>query len=119
MPDSLMTLFPQVLNNLELMKLPVRLTADLAAAAIRSHELVLGLAKNNSQLGTQWLKSFLPFVTPDQSKSFSSLLDLFQESSSNFLSAFEKNVTGYLKVFHQERLGELEFLNLFTQKLPP
>ncbi len=119
MPDSFLTLFPQVLNNLELMKLPVRLSADLTAAAIRSHELAAGLVKNNSQLGTQWMKSLLPFVTPGQYENLSSLLDLFQQSSLNFLTAFEKNVTGYLRLFHQERSGELDFLTLFTQKLPP
>ncbi len=119
MPDSLMTLFPQVLNCLELMKLPVQLSADLAAAAIRSQELAFGLMKNNDQLGTQWLKNFLPLIAPDHDKNFSSLLDLFLEGSSNFLSAIEKNISGYLRIFYQERAGELEFLNLFTQQLPP
>ncbi len=119
MPGSLMTLFPQVLNNLELMKLPVRLSADLAGAAIRSQELAFGLMKNNSQFGSQWLKNFLPLVAPTQDETLSSILDLFQEGSSNFLSAIEKNISGYLRVFYQERAGELEFLNLFTQKLPP
>ena len=119
MPDSFMTLFPQVLNNLELMKVPVRLSTDLAAAAIRSEELAFGLIKNNSQLGVQWLKNFLPFIPPGQGQNFSSLLDIFQESSSSFLTAFEKDITGHLRVFYQERAGELEFLNLFTQKSPP
>ena len=119
MPDSLMTLFPQVLNNLELMKLPVQLSADLTASAIRSQELAFGLMKINIRLGTQGLKSFLPLVTPNQDKSFFPLFELIQEGSSNFLSTIEKNISGYLKVYYQERAGELQFLNLFTQKFPP
>ncbi len=119
MPDSLMTLFPQVLNNLELLKLPVRLSADCTAAAIRSQELAFGLMKNNIRLGTQGLKSSLPWVTPNRDKSVFPLFELIQEGTLNFLSAIEKNISGYLRVYYQERTGELEFLKLFTQKLPP
>ena len=119
MPDSLMTLFPQVLNRLEWTKLPVQLSADLTAAAIRSQELAFGLMKNNNQLGTQWLKNFLPLIAPVHNETLSSVIDLFQEGSSNFLSAVEKNISDSLRVFYRERAGELEFLNLFTQKLPP
>jgi poly(3-hydroxybutyrate) depolymerase len=119
MPDSLMTLFPQILNQLELMKIPVQLSADLTAAAIHSQELAFGLMKNNIRLGGQGLKHFLPLMAPNQDKSLPTLIELIQEGSSNFLSAIEKNISGYLRLFYQERAGELEFLNLFTQKQPP
>jgi poly(3-hydroxybutyrate) depolymerase len=119
MPDSLMTLFPQVLNSLEMMKIPTQLSADLTAAAIRSLELYSNLLKNNSRFGAQSLKQSAVLMAPDHQASFTSLIDLLQEGSSNFISAIEKNLSAYLRVFHQERAGELEFLSLFTRKLPP
>jgi len=119
MPDSLMSLFPQVLNTLELMKLPIQMSADLTAATIRSQALAFGLMKNTSRLGTQVVKQVLPLTTQTQDETFFPLFDLFWEGSANVLSVLEKNISEYLGKLYQERAGELEFINLFTEKPPP
>lgn len=119
MPASLMTLFPQALNTLELMKVSLQASASLTAATIRSHSLACEVMKNTNQLGVQLLKNFLPLTGPTNNKTLAPLVDIFQEGSSSLLSVIEKNTTETLGKVYRERSGELEFVKLFTEKLPP
>ncbi|MBA4392303.1 MAG: hypothetical protein C0407_02005 [Desulfobacca sp.] len=119
MPASLMTLFPQILNTLEFMKVPIQAGADLTAATIRSQALAFDIMKNTSQLGGQLLKNFLPLTDPTHNKILSPLLDIVLEGSLNVLSVMEKNSSRYLEKLYRERSGELEFISLFSEQPPP
>lgn len=118
MPASLMTLFPQILNTLELIKVPIQAGANLTAATIRSNSLAFEVWKNTNQLGVELLKNFLPLTAPAPVKTYSPLLDIFQEGSIKVIADLEKNSSQYLNQVYQERSGELEFLNLFTEQPP-
>ena len=119
MPASFMTLLPHVLNSLEAMKIPIQTKADLAETAIRSQSLGFGLIKNTQHFGYQVMKNFLPIATPIDAQACHSLFSICQESSESLLSLAEKTVLGILSQYQRERLGELEFLKVFTETLPP
>jgi polyhydroxyalkanoate depolymerase len=119
MPASFMTLFPNVLNSLEAMKIPIQTKADLADAAIRSQSLGFGLIKNTQHFGYQFMKNFLPMAIPIDERAWRQLITIYQEGSESLLSFIEKTALGVLGRYQRERLGELEFLKVFTETLPP
>ncbi len=118
MPASFMTLFPNVLNSLEAMKIPLQTSADLAETANRSQGLALEILKGANHLGCEWLKNFMPLAMPVDEKACERLYDICQEGSERFIALTEKNLSGCLDRFRQKRLGELEFVNVFTESLP-
>jgi len=113
-----MTLFPHVLNSLEALKLPIQASADLAETVIRSNHLGFGLVKNTQHFGYQLMRHILPLTIPINQRIFHELLAISQERWEGLLSLAEKNVLETLGRFYRRRLGELEFLNVFTEKLP-
>jgi polyhydroxyalkanoate depolymerase len=114
-----MTLFPHVLNSLEAMKIPIQTKADLADTAIRSQSLGFGLIKNTQHFGYQFMKNFLHVALPIDERACRQLLTICQEGSESLLSLTEKTLLGVLGHYQRERLGELEFLKVFTETLPP
>jgi len=118
MPASFMTLFPNVLNSLEAMKIPLQSSADLAETASRSQGLGFELLKGANRLGCEWLKNFMPLAVPVDEGACERLYDICQEGSERFIALTEKNFSGCLDRFRQKRLGELEFVNVFTDSLP-
>ncbi len=118
MPASIMTLFPHVLNSLEAIKIPIQLSADITETAIRSHALGFGLMKNAQHFGYQLLRHAIPIAGAKNQGFFRKLLNIHQEGSQSILSLVEKNVSDHLGLFYRRRLGELEFLKVFTEKLP-
>lgn len=118
MPASVMTLFPHVLNTLEAMKIPIQTGAGLAATAIRSNVLGFGLMKNAQHFGCQLIKDLLPLTVPTNQRAYRQLLKMWQANSEGLLSLVEENLSDHLGRFHQRRLGELEFLKVFTEQLP-
>jgi len=119
MPTSFMKLFPHVLNSLEAIRIPIQISADFTETVVRLHSLGFNLIKNTHGLSCRLTKQFLPLTVPINERACNQLVKICQEGSEDVLSLIEKNVLGYLGRFHQERLGELEFINLFTEKLPP
>ena len=114
MPDSVMTLFPQVLNSFEAMKMPLQ--AALAFNQIQKQamaasvdyiktlqDMALSLARQNSH-----------FLPSGYLQNGDKLLKLYQEGMVTLLDLFEENVLNLQNRFHQQRAGELEFLELFT-----
>ena len=118
MPTSFMTLFPPVLNSLEAMKIPIQTSADFTETAIRYQSLGFDLMRNTHHFSCQLLKHFLPLTIHTNQRACNQLSAICQEGSESFLSLAEKNLSEHLNRFHRERLGELEFLKLFTEKLP-
>jgi len=114
MPASYMSLFPHVLNSLELTKIPVQAGAALAGMQSRSLSLCFEMAKSAHGLSWRLMGRFLPLILPADRGACDRLVEIHRQALESFLSLFERNVLEHLDRFHQKRLGELEFLNLFT-----
>lgn len=119
MPASFMTLFPHALNVIEGMKIPIQTSADLSETATRFSSLGFDLIKNSHHFGCQLMKYLLPMTAHMNQETCHQLFLICQEGSDGLLSLAERNLLEYLGRFHRERLGELEFLKLFTESLPP
>ncbi|HKI48311.1 MAG TPA: hypothetical protein VKA69_03230, partial [Desulfobacteria bacterium] len=118
MPSSFMTLFPNVQNGLEAMKVPMQTGVNLTETAIRCQTLGFDLMRNTQDFGCRWMKHLLPAAVnqkPEVSDRFS---EICREAMVSLLSLTEKNVLDCLDRFHRERKGELEFVNFFTEELP-
>jgi polyhydroxyalkanoate depolymerase len=118
MPASFMKLFPQILNGLEFLKIPIQTSAATIESEMRALNLFFDLAKNAHDLNFQIWRRFFPLLTPTHQKTCHELSGIYQEGSGSFLNMYRKNLSDYLSHFYQERLGELEFLQLFTDQLP-
>jgi polyhydroxyalkanoate depolymerase len=118
MPESFMTLFPQVLNTLEATKVPVQMSANLAEAAMQSWAMAFDLTRNTYELSCQLMKDFLPLAVPRLNGSCRQLFDMCHEGADGFVSLAEKSVLDGLGRFHQRRQGELEFIKLFIEQPP-
>jgi polyhydroxyalkanoate depolymerase len=114
MPDSVLTLFPQVLNSFEAMKMPLQaamafnlIQKQTLAASVdyvkTLQDIALSLAQQNSHL-----------LPPRYLQKGDRLLKLYREGVVTLLDCFKENVLTQQNRFHQKRAGELEFLELFT-----
>jgi polyhydroxyalkanoate depolymerase len=118
MPASFMTLFPNVQNGLEAMKIPMQAGVTLTETLIRSQRLGFDLIRNTQDFGCRLMEGVLPAaadLTPERSNRFS---EICREQMEDLLSLTEKNTMDCLDRFHRERKGELEFVNFFTEDLP-
>jgi polyhydroxyalkanoate depolymerase len=119
MPTSLMTLFPHVLNSLEVMKVPVQTSVAVAEALMRANSMGFGLIRDANELGCRLVNQFIPLTTPLNEQACRQLSDICQEGSESILSVAEKSVLEALTRFHRKRSGELEFMRFFTDPHPP
>jgi polyhydroxyalkanoate depolymerase len=120
MATSIMTLFPFLLNGLEAMKIPLEATAALAVKDFHAASTGLDIVKNTHDTNVKIAGHFLPLMTPfPDKKTCEGFLDLYQEGSDTFFNFYRKNLLRPLARFYEERAGELEFLKLFTDELPP
>jgi len=109
-----------MLNGMEAMKLPLEITADLTLKDFQGASAGLDILKNTHDATIEVSRNFLSLVAPlCKEESCDELLDLYQERSDAFFSFYRKNLLRPLLRFYEEREGELEFLNLFTDELPP
>ncbi len=118
MPDSFMTLFPNFLNALEAIKLPIQTTAHLAETTVRTQALGFQLLKETSHLGYRLMKRFMPLNGLEDGELMKKICDICDEGSEHILTLTEKNVAENLNRFHQKRLAELAFINVFTETIP-
>lgn len=116
MPDSVMTLFPNVLMSLEFLKIPLQASLAYNQILMKSlnagvemykstQALTLGLARLYSR---NWSAGYL--------QNGDKLLKLYEESAASLLDVYKENMFNCLSRFQQKRSGELEFLNLFTDR---
>jgi len=118
MPSSFMTLFPNVLNGLEAMKVPMQTGVDLTETTIRCQSLGFNLLRNTQDFGCRVMKDLLPATVNAKPDVFGRLSEICREATENLLSLTEKNALDCLERFQRERKGELEFVNFFTEALP-
>lgn len=111
-----MTLFPNVLTSLESLKMPLQTSLAFNQVLMQSlnagvemhkstQELIFGLARRYSR---HWSAGYLQNVDK--------LLQLYEESAVSLLDVYKENLFNRLSRFQQKRSGELEFLNLFTDR---
>jgi len=116
MPESVMTLFPHVLNSFELMKVPLQ--AALATNRIQMQSVAAGFAvfKNTHDLALNLTRRYSDLLTPAFQQNSDILLKLYQEGAASLPDLFKENFLGQLNHFHQNRAGELKFIRLFTDQ---
>ena len=116
MPESFMTLFPNILNSLEVMKIPLRASLAINQAQQQSVSAGVDLFKNTQNLIHRWARSYSDLLPAGYLQNGVKLLKLSQEGTTSLLEFFKNNVSDHLEHFHQKRAGELEFLELFTDQ---
>ena len=118
MPDSVMTLFPPLLNHLEALKIPVRTSLACTELQMKAVSTGFGLFNNPHQLvrnmGLYW-KTFFPFL---DKVAIENLLHAYHDGPQRLLETLKDAVIDSLEHYRQAREGELEFLDLFTAKQP-
>ncbi|MDJ0831082.1 MAG: hypothetical protein QNI92_14615 [Desulfobacterales bacterium] len=114
MPDSMMSLFPQMLTNLEAMKIPVRTCLAYTDLHMRSIATAFALFENQQAFirnTSRNIQNMFPLANqPGIDKS----LEAGFESCQSLLKEVQNQITDAFGRFRQERVGELEFLDLFS-----
>jgi poly-beta-hydroxyalkanoate depolymerase len=114
MPDSVMSLFPHVLNHLEALKIPVRSTLAAAELQSRSVDAAFAFWRNGHQLARALSHNCSGLAAGRRRQPLDAIIDVCFDGLQTGIAGLEKNVTASLDRFCQERSGELEFLDLFT-----
>ena len=118
MPDSMMTLFPNVLNSLEAMKLPLQASLAFNQVQIQALEAGFDLFKLSQEVTLSSARSYSRLLPAGYLRNSEKLLKLYQEGAASMLDLYKENALNYLSRFQQERAGELEFLKVFTDQCP-
>ena len=118
MPDSVMTLFPNVLNGLEAMKLPLQASLAFNQVQIQALEAGFDLFKLSQELTLSSARSYSRLLPAGYLRNSDKLLKLYQEGTASLLDLCKENALNHLSRFQQERAGELEFLKVFTDQCP-
>ncbi|MBW2428522.1 MAG: hypothetical protein JRF56_06145 [Deltaproteobacteria bacterium] len=116
MPESMMTLFPYVLNSLEVTKIPLQ--AALAINQVQRQALTasVDLFKNTQDLILRLARRYSVLLPPGYLQNGEKLLKLSHDGAASLADLFKENLSEHLNNFHQKRAGELEFLKLFTDQ---
>ena len=118
MPSSFMTLFPNILNGLEAMKIPLQTSVNLTESTLRYQSLGFDLMRNTQGFNCRLMEHLLPVTLDSKPEDCRRLSEICREGTESILSLTEKNMANGLNLFHRERMGELEFVNFFTEELP-
>jgi polyhydroxyalkanoate depolymerase len=119
MPQSLMTLFPHMLNSLEAMKLPLQAALAINEVQVQSVAASTDFCKSAHDMALSWARNFSHLLPPGYLQNGDNLLKQYQEGATFLLELIKENWIDQLNRFHQQRAGELEFLNLFTAQCEP
>jgi len=119
MPDSYMSLFPQVLNSMELMKLNLQTGIALSEMSAEYAELGFKIVANINEAYFRNMRTYFPLFCENESQSQEHLLYIQEEAAKAILAYLKKNLFESNDRFLKDRQAELEFLNLFTEKPEP
>ncbi len=119
MPTSFLTAVPHVVKSMEIAKVPVKTGSTLALLSdqILSWEFELIKNVNNSSWGLT--RNLLPLLGPFYKQVYTDLAEISREGTNNLINLVHNKMTDQVSHYHQERQGELEFISLFTDDLPP
>jgi poly(3-hydroxybutyrate) depolymerase len=118
MPDNLMNRFLWTVNSLELMKIPLGATTEMLDYGIRSLSLGFDLNNNFQDMGFTLARQWCCLLDASLSNTFNHMVTLQHQVQKNFSAVSENLLIDPLKHMRQEKQGELEFINLFTEPLP-
>ena len=116
MPDSLMTLFPNMLNSLEAMKMPLQASLAFNKLQMQSLSASVEIYKSTQDLTLSLVQQYSHFLPAGYLQNGDKLLKLYQAGAASLLDLSLENLLNPLSQFHQKRAGELEFLKLFTDQ---
>jgi polyhydroxyalkanoate depolymerase len=116
MPDNLMNRFPYALNNLEAMKMPLRIGAEMLDHGIRSLSLGYDLSNNLQDLGFQLTQRLFTLPGTNLPKVSNRYTTLQYQALKNFSTIFKNLLLTHLNQMRQEKRGELKFIRLFTEQ---
>jgi len=116
MPESVMSLFPLMLNSFEAMKLPLKAALAFNQAQMQSVAAGFEIVKNTQDLANNLTRRHINLLIPGLQQNGDMLMKLYQEGVSSLLDLFKENYLRKLNRFHQHRAGELEFIKLFTDQ---
>ena len=118
MPDNLMNRFPATLNRLEAIKMPVWMGTEMLDHGIRSLSLGFELSGNLQKFGADLSQRWNNLVGSSLPQFYNPLTPLPYQAVQRFSAAFNNLLLTHLKQWHREKVGELEFINLFTEPIP-
>jgi polyhydroxyalkanoate depolymerase len=118
MPASFMSAITPLLSGMEMIKVPIKASATFVELSDQMLSFELNMIKSVTDAGWNTTRHFLPWTGPFSQKKFSEYLGICQEGTDGLLNLARESITTHFDRFHQERRGELEFINLFTEELP-
>ena len=119
MPQSVMTLFPNVLNSLEALTMPLQASISFNQIQMQSIAAGVDMYKNTQDLTQSLVRRYSRLLPAGYLQNGGGLLTLYQEGVASLLDLCQENMLNQLSRFHQKRAGELEFLKLFTDQYSP
>ena len=119
MPANIMTLFPHLLSFLEAGKLPIQTAAAMTTAGNRTFDLGMDLVKAWQRYTFRAWNRAVPLCAPGSADAVVRALSACEKGSRRMLDVVSDTVSGGLVCFQRERMGELDFLRLFTDDPPP
>jgi polyhydroxyalkanoate depolymerase len=118
MPDSLMSLFPHVVNSLEAIKIPVRSGMAAAEAQINFANSSFDWIRHQQHCLIEMTRRFSALLPWTPMKRAERVVTLHCALYNSLLTMIQHQAVDSLDRFRRERAGELEFLNLFTRHEP-
>ena len=115
MPDSVMTLFPNVLNGCEAMKMSLQASLAFNRLQMQSTAAGVDMVKTIQDLTLGLVQQYGHLLPAGYFQNGDKLLTLYQEGAASLLDVSKENMVNQLNRFHQNRKGDLEFLKLFTE----
>jgi poly-beta-hydroxyalkanoate depolymerase len=119
MPSSFMTLFPQFLNGLEVMKIPLQRNIDLAEMATESFSQGFDFIQNLQRMNCRIAKEFFCETPKPDQEGCGELLDIYREGSESILNLWKQSMLDNVAGYQRRRSGDLKFLEFFTEKMTP
>ena len=114
MPNSVMSLFPHVLNNLETLKVPLQTSLSCSETLRRSISTGIDCWQNNRNFFYNLTRRLSHLSPLWDTGPFQTFLNLGQSGAQPLVEGLKKTALAGFDRFRQERSGELEFLKLFT-----
>ena len=109
-----MTLFPNVLNSLDVMKMPLQASLAFNRLQMQSLSASVEMYKSTQDLSLSLVQQYSHLFPAGFLQNGDKLLKLYQAGAASLLDICKDNFLNHLGRFHQKRSGELEFLKLFT-----
>ena len=116
MPDSMMTLFPNMLNGLQAMQVPIQASLAINQLQIQSMAAGANIVKSTQDMALSLMSQYSHLLPAGSLQNGNHVLKLYLEGTASLLDIFKEISLNQLNRFQRRRGGELEFLRLFTDR---